>query len=141
MCHQVEPSPYHVSKFMALPNEEERHQCYREFYETTSNCAMVLAICAICVQERDVETDHVKEMLMKDIPNLGGLHPSANIIHSAQDLVDGMLLEMSGIIQSQDLSVATIRICRQCKTALEKLDLLTPPEYSLANNLWMGNVP
>ena len=80
---------------------------------------MVLAICAICVQERDVETDHVKEMLMKDIPNLGGLHPSANIIHSAQDLVDGMLLEMSGIIQSQDLSVATIRICRQCKTALE----------------------
>jgi hypothetical protein len=40
------------SKFMVVPSFEEEHQCYEKFYDATSNKALLLRVCPICVRER-----------------------------------------------------------------------------------------
>ena len=41
------------SMFMSLPSAEEERSCYEDFYDATSNEALVF-LCAVCVQEKMV---------------------------------------------------------------------------------------
>ncbi|KAG1744833.1 hypothetical protein EDB19DRAFT_1906543 [Suillus lakei] len=71
-----------------------------------------------------------------DIPNLRQLSPSPP--HPAHDLYNGQLLEPAGVItQGND---TLVNICYSCLQDL-KSNGHKPPQYALANNLWIGRVP
>jgi hypothetical protein len=42
------------SKFLNLPSEDEVKDCYRAFFEATSNNGLQTFICAICARESDI---------------------------------------------------------------------------------------
>jgi hypothetical protein len=50
-CGVVEPSFRDHSKFMELPTDEVRRQCFRAFREATSNRALVMSVCVVCARE------------------------------------------------------------------------------------------
>ena len=141
VCQRIEGIEHDVAKFMMLLTKEERYWCYREFYKATSNQAVALATCTVYRQEYSMLDDRVEQLLLQDIPNSWWLHPYLDNIHPAQYLIDGMLLERNGLVHSQDMSIIAIKICRQCKSTLEALDRTIPPKFSLANNLWIGEIP
>jgi hypothetical protein len=37
--------------FMEIPNEDQQCQCYKAFYNATSNAALQLQVCPVCAQE------------------------------------------------------------------------------------------
>ena len=106
----------------------------------TSNHTVALATCAICEQKHNMHEDQVKYLSLNDIPDPWHLYPHTDNIHPTQHLVNSMLFEKRGLIYSKDLIIMAIRICRQCKTSLHKRELTIPPKYSLANNLWVGDI-
>jgi hypothetical protein len=40
------------SKFMVIPSSEEERQCYENFYDATSNDALLLHTCPVRARER-----------------------------------------------------------------------------------------
>jgi hypothetical protein len=125
-----------LSKFLELPTEAERKECYRRFYEATSNANVVVEVCAVCARESDLMEKKMQCMPLNGLPNNHRLIPSKP--HPAHILYHGRLLEQKGIID-QD-SAELIRVCSDCLCDLKK-KLEAPPRYSLANNLWIGKTP
>jgi hypothetical protein len=39
------------SMFMEIPNKDQQCQCYKAFYDATSNAALQLQVCPVCAQE------------------------------------------------------------------------------------------
>jgi hypothetical protein len=39
------------SMFIEIPNKDQQRQCYKAFYDATSNAALQLQVCPVCVQE------------------------------------------------------------------------------------------
>ena len=125
-----------VSHFMDLPSGEEIKNCYRAFYDGTSMGAVEMEICGVCAREVNVRSDGVVTMMMSDIPNVHRLVPKNP--HREHNLIDGKLFDSMGVVV--DETCTKVRICRSCFDDLRK-DSEKPPKYSLANNLWIGNVP
>ena len=112
-------------------------ECYRQFYNATSNAAVRLVVCAVCACELNMQSDGVTECHLSALPNSQCLIPKYT--HPAHDLYDGQLLEPQGIVRSGD-GVLVVRVCKDCLVEL-KDESKKPPTYSLANNLWIGHIP
>ena len=125
-----------TNDFLELPSDEVVRDCYRQFYEATSNSALKMAICAVCARERDYYPDKVTTVRLQDIPSPSRLFPSSP--HDQHLLFNGMLLEPQGISIVGDRSIASV--CGECLTDLRK-GSPHPPKFSLANGLWIGPVP
>lgn len=123
-------------EFLELPSEAVRKSCYREFYQATSNAALELAVCAVCARERGYQPDKVSQLPLGEIPSPSRLTPRQP--HHQHTLFDGMLLQPEGVTYQGERLVANV--CGECLRDLKKETQL-PPKLSLANNLWLGEVP
>lgn len=132
---------YDPTRFMALPSEDERKERYRQFYDATSNSAVRLGTCAVCARSQVVKESGQTIIALSAIPNSHLLHPKPDIIHPAQTLTQGMLLETSGLSRDENGIVSAASICAECHRGLSKPCGQSPPKYSLANNLWIGPTP
>jgi hypothetical protein len=118
------------SKFMVIPSFEEERQCYEKFYDATSNKALLLRVCPICAWER--------------FPNKG----DQTWLLSDPSIVEVLNVRMAGhngeerlilrhLLDVEEGSVS----CWMCHDCIKALEQHSIPKLSLANNLWVGNVP
>ena len=127
---------YDPSKFLELPTEEERRNCYAAFYQATSNDTVKMGVCGVCAWECNIIADELVETQLHFIPNGSHLVPTKP--HSTHQLFDGKLLEPAGVrfVDAKPI----ISICRSCLEELKKPSE-KPPKYLLANQLWIGPIP
>ena len=111
--------------------------CHQAFYDSTGNAATASAICAVCARKTLISTSGFECHALKDVVTSCRLVPTKP--HPTHYLVQGMLLEPGGVVEGTSGEV-TIQICRDCQAALHKPDD-RPPQYSLANGLWVGKMP
>lgn len=125
-----------TSPFLRLPTNAQVRSCYREFYKATSNAATATGICRVCARALDVVTEKVVPYPINSLPNVHRLIP--RVPHPAHTLFDGKLLELKGVEGEE--SNAVVNICKECFGDLKKT-VDNPPQYSLANNMWIGEIP
>lgn len=124
------------SSFLQLPSTEEVQQIYQAFYSATGTEALRSATCGVCARETGIDDGGIQNMKLTDIPNPSRLRPKkAHVMHP---LVNDMLLEPAAI--HKDTEHTTVDICRQCIGQLRKPGD-SPPRFSLANQLWIGECP
>ncbi|EMD32190.1 hypothetical protein CERSUDRAFT_99591 [Gelatoporia subvermispora B] len=125
-----------LDEFMRLPSPEQVKACYRAFHTATSNDALRMAVCGVCARELSVRDDQVNPYPLSSLPNAERLIPSTP--HPAHTLFHGKLLEPRGV--STEKGIETVNVCHECICVLRKTGT-GPPKLSLANNLWIGQVP
>ncbi|KAF8220852.1 hypothetical protein L208DRAFT_1537408, partial [Tricholoma matsutake] len=125
-----------INYFLELPTEEEVRECYHQFHKVTSNSALELSTCGVCTQEISMQQDQPSIINLKDLPNTHSLIPISS--HPQHDLYDGLLLEPGGVMVVND--VVHVCICHTCLCDLQS-SKNKPPQFSLANNLWIGHIP
>ena len=130
---QLESSSAH---FLELLTDTQVKACYRAFYKATPNEAMATAICGICARTVNIIADKVVRYPLNSLPNVYRLNPK--IPHHDHTLFNGKLLEPNGV-EGQG-SDALVTVCRDCFESLQK-PADNPPPYSLANNMWIGQIP
>ena len=127
---------YDVERYLDIPSAEEIMTCNHSFYDRTSNKALKMAICGVCARELLVEEENVCVLWIDEIPNFQRLRPHTR--HPAQILVEGSLLAGEAVHETSH--GAMVNVCRQCLSSLESTTE-APPMFSLANNMWLGNIP
>jgi hypothetical protein len=75
---------------------------------------------------------------IKQIPNSHRLRPE--IPHAAHDLFEGLLLEPQGVYVDEKSKEIRVELCSACRDELW-LQSPSPPQFSLANGLWIGALP
>jgi len=126
---------YDPSKYLALPTEEERKECYRKFYKATSSATLAAGICGICARECRAMDESLQKMSLDDIPNSHRLVP--RVLHPAHDLYSNRLLQPEAV--EVDGPRTIVSVCLACLDELRKPGD-KPPQYSLANRLWIGRI-
>jgi len=112
------------------PDTVER--CISEFIDATGNEAVHQHVCMVCA--RELWMKEVMEMMVTDIPNGQLLTP--NEAHPAHQLTSGMLLERQ-VMKEIGRRLAG-DVCYDC---LRSLNSAKVPPLSLANNMWVGEIP
>ncbi|KAG8796130.1 hypothetical protein FRC12_004327 [Ceratobasidium sp. 428] len=123
-------------EFLELPSDAERLRSYAGWHNATSNEALEQRICAVCARLRLAVEAQFTRTKVTDLPNRHRLVPHAP--HPDHFLVQGCLLEPNGCHGSQ--CDPLVEVCKQCLDALQSPKDL-PPKFSLANNLWLGEIP
>jgi hypothetical protein len=127
---------YNNNMFLHLSSSDEVKACYRSFYGATSNLALKMLICSVCARELLLQEESVRVLRLKNLPNNHRLYPLQP--HHAHYLVDGMLLAPAGV--QYVAGEMKVNICGSCYGGLQrKKDV--PPIFSLANNLWIRDIP
>ena len=121
--------PEFDNRFLYLHSEQQMDEGISNFLLCTGNDALATAVCASCA--REVGAAEVVTYTPNGIPFRHHLRPSRP--HPNHHLTDGMLLEPAGIN-----AVGNATICDQCN---HKLLRNTLPPLSLANNMWIGEIP
>lgn len=126
--------------FMDPMDDELLKERISKFIARTNNDALRTSICSSCARERpQVEIDTV---LLPDIPNSHLLKPFTN--HKAHDLTYNLLLHKPRTSMGTPLPIPSIErevqvnICKDCHQDLMKGKV---PLFSLANNMWIGDIP
>jgi hypothetical protein len=132
----AEGDAHNISKFMKLPTPAKVHNHYRKFYDATWNNTVKMEICGVCTWEVDVRQHKVEKEWIQDIPS--SVHLIPKVLHPAHDLYDGKLLELQGIHMHGNNTL--VNICLNCYKELSSKHN-EPPQYALANNLWVGRIP
>ena len=101
-----------TSRFMELPSQKQVYQCYREYYNATSNESLTMMVCAVCAREVNRKEDGVVKIKLTDLPNWDRLRPITP--HVAHDLFDGLLLEPSGVACNVDGTTLVVS-CNECR--------------------------
>lgn len=121
-----------IEKFMELPSEEDvqyRHERYRN---ATSNDALAQCVCVSCA--REVWRREAQEVLLRSLKCKDRLRPWK--AHPAHKLVDGMLLVEDKLRETPEGPAGMF--CDEC---FRKLRSKKTPPLSLANNMWISDVP
>lgn len=121
-----------IDRFMDLPTEEDvclRHQLY---YDATSNEALAQEVCVSCA--REMWKKDTEEVLMAELKSKEKLVPWK--AHPAHVLHEGMLLLCDRLKETESGLAGTF--CSECLRSLAKN---RRPRLSLANNMWIGNLP
>ena len=133
----IEQDNHDTSRFLEVPSSSVIHRCYEDFYNATSNAAIKTTVCGICAREVSVKNDGLSLVEMRTLPTdrLTPLvpHPAHDKFHG------GMLLEPRGVVLGPS-GEEEVQVCGSCRTELGK-DRVLPPKFSLANDLWIGQVP
>ncbi|TFY67448.1 hypothetical protein EVJ58_g1608 [Rhodofomes roseus] len=136
-AHEPETGAPSLSQlFLQLPTEEERHKLYRGFYDATTSARLEEKTCAVCARRQNTLEAGMEDLRIADMPNQHRLQPSQP--HAAHHLTQGMLLVPEGCRDVGGIAVASI--CRSCRRDLAKQSN-APVRLSLANGLWVGDVP
>lgn len=117
------------SNFMTIPTEQEERSCYEAFYNATSNEALLLQTCPICGREK-LDREGQRTMILSDETVLEVL-----TINGGRDEEEKVILRHLLEINEGGVSCW---MCLECVRALERHML---PKLSLANNLWIGEIP
>lgn len=115
---------------MIPPNEEESNNLIRNFIQATAKNKLSVIICASCAQETNAA--NIRTEIIGNLPNIDRLKPTTP--HDAQTLYNGLLLCKEGLTQDG----RSMRICTDCFGCLKNN---TTPALSLANDMWIGDVP
>ena len=127
-----------ANRYLDLPTAAEVKAVYRQFFEATSNDAVRRVVCAVCARECRRKQDGVETIRLLDIPNAHRLKPETP--HPAHELFNGALLAPEGVSVDDESQETRVNICSSCREELRK-DSTFPPQFSLANGLWIGPIP
>lgn len=128
------------AKFMAPVEDHILKERIGKFIARTDNEALRMAICGVCARERP--SSEVAAVSLPDIPNSDLLKPPEP--HRHHDLTHGLLLHKPRSAMGTPLPIASARAevkvscCKDCLRDLKKGQI---PPFSLANNMWIGDVP
>lgn len=116
---------------MALPNEDEERHCYEAFYDATSNDALLLKTCPVCAREKLVKEGEETFLLSDEsvIEVLSGT--------SSNERVGRETMVLQNLLERNEGGVN----CWMCFECIHPLERRTLPKLSLANNLWIGEIP
>ena len=121
--------------FFETVSEDCRRERISKFIDATGNKATATATCAVCAGT--FFKQEIYETKLSDLRLKNKLAPS--IPHPAQKLTDGMLLHITPSSLQVDASgVALANVCNSCTLDLRKN---RTPAMSLANGLWIGDIP
>lgn len=137
MEHVEAQSTHDIDKYLELPTDDELLQCFRDFIAATSNEAVKHVICGVCAREVHQKDDEVQSLGLDDIPNWHRLVPQHT--HPAHTIYNGALLEPQGTTVD-NCGTLSVHVCGECLKGLQNADE-GPPPISLANDLWIGEVP
>ena len=133
IMHVSQQDDHNITRFLELPSKDRVRDCHRQFYGETSNAAVTMSVCGVCTRELGNQESKMTTIALKDIPNPHLLVPPTP--HPAHTLFLNMLLEPTGVHRDK------VAICTQCLSSLQSKKSCYPPRFSLANNLWIGEVP
>ena len=131
--NQLDPS---LNSFLQLPTAGQLKDCYHAFYNATSNKALASMTYGICARNVNISEQKVTHFKINSLPNAHRLIPCNP--HAAHTLFNGKLLEPRGV--RNEGSDFLVMACKDCISSLNKPKDV-PPEYSLANNMWIGDIP
>ena len=138
-CADLANSDSDWMHFMDIPTIDDVRRCHQDFLSATGGAATHHATCAVCGRERLERDAKFTHFPLSKIPNGHRLRPSTP--HVAHELRNGMLLECAGIIAGEGGAEDAVRICGDCKAELLEEEQEYPPDLSLANGLWVGQIP
>lgn len=121
-----------MDKFMELPSEEDiryRHELYRN---ATCNDTLAQCVCVCCA--REVWRREAQEVLLSSLKFKDRFKPWKS--HPAHKLTDGMLLVEDKLMETPEITAGMF--CDEC---FRKVQSKKTPPLSLANNMWIGDVP
>lgn len=116
------------ANFLQPPTQELVEAYISRFIDRTANDSLATSICVACA--REIPKVDIKEVLISTIPHQEMLIPTEP--HLAHELTNGMLLYSPAIVNKRGT------ICNGCMLSLTKVQI---PPHSLANGMWIGNVP
>lgn len=129
-----------LRSFMEPVGENVVQEWIKKLITKTDNDALRLDVCGVCARERPCLD--IKTYLIADIPNRHLLKPFT--YHPAHDLTHGLLLHKRQSkmgtpypIPARESEVG-VCVCGECVQDLKKGQV---PLYSLANNMWIGDIP
>ena len=115
--------------FMKPPRREVVDGAIAHFIDCTGNLELAVGVCAVCARETNVA--ELNPYRLDCIPNPHRLQPA--VVHPRHNIINGMLLHPGGIGDDGRASV-----CGEC---LRALNMDRMPALSLANGMWIGEVP
>ena len=133
------PPPYfscaEFDSFLQPVSDDFVQNCISNFINETGNGATMTAKCAICAGSFFCKHLHVLTVsCLQEMNKLQPVHP-----HPAQVLTNGVLLHCPpGALYTNDHSDAVDNVCNSCVSHLLRDRL---PPLSLANRMWVGNIP
>lgn len=116
--------------FLRSPTQEELDAIVAKFIEVTSNSALETGPCGSCAREtpsRDLSKASIENTVYQKL-----LQPASH--HAAHELTNSMLLYKEAV----DMTNKQFKICMECVCSLKANK---QPKHSLANNMWIGEVP
>ncbi|VDC07039.1 unnamed protein product [Peniophora sp. CBMAI 1063] len=123
--------------FLRAPSSDVIRTRLQAFYDATNNASLMLKTCAVCARER-LQTEAVtRTVKLSELPNRHRLRPAK--AHPDHNLIDGCLLLHSACSGTQGKDI-DVTVCAECYNALTRA-YDKPPRLSLANGLWLGDVP
>ena len=114
---------------MTLPSADEVHDCMANFIQATGNKALATTICAACAQI--TTSTKVQDTAIDEIPHRELLAPREP--HPAHFICNSMLLHKEAIRKK-----GIIPLCNMCLLSLQQGIV---PRLSLANDMWIGDIP
>ncbi|KAG1875356.1 hypothetical protein C8R48DRAFT_769355 [Suillus tomentosus] len=127
-----EDGNHNDTAFLKNPDDDIKKTALAQFIDHTGNTHTRQSSCLSCVREELV--DSMDGIYLGKLPNQHLLTPAYQ--HPAQSLIAGMLLYRPAICQSDKRQWGGI--CSEC---LQDLQANKMPQFSLANGLWIGDVP
>ena len=123
------------SEFFETVTDEMRRGRIAKFIDATGNEALATGICAVCAGR--FYKQGMRNMSLSKLRCDKTLEPQTH--HPAHVLLDGMLLERTEESVTRNGEGEMIaRMCGTCAACLEKKKT---PALSLANGMWIGEVP
>lgn len=116
--------------FMVAPDQSIIDTLVAEFIDTTGNDAMKHYPCCSCA--RDMPRSSITAMKIDDLPNGFVLYPTTP--HNSHVLTGGKLLYHRGVFPDK----ANAYVCSYCLSYMIRKE---KPPLSLANDMWIGEVP
>ena len=133
----VQPVVHRVDEesFFETVSEEVRRNCISNFIDATGREATSSACCAVCAGQffsKEISRVEVDNLRSKNV-----LSPTTP--HPAHILTDGMLLHRTpSAMHTSSTGVRYANVCVSCVKHLQNNKL---PPLSLANGMWVGDVP
>jgi len=128
--HSYTEEDVETSSFMLPPSEDVGKRCLEAFIDATSNSALQQKTCASCARLAFAST-FGHSYTTSSVPNPQRLRPYK--FHPKHVLFDGLLLHPSAMTPDN-----SFHVCEQC---LRSLRTDKVPRFSLANGMWVGEIP
>ena len=114
-----------------VPTVEEEHHCYEAFYDATSNSSLSFRTCPVCAREK-LAKEGEDTLLLSDPSIVEVLTTTLTNPNVRPDM-----LVLRHLLNVEEGGVS----CWMCFDCLQPLERHMLPKLSLANNLWIGDIP